>query len=161
MKNPEEIFELLKSEFGEDNVEFNSEGKLEPWIIISPGSIDGIAKFLRDTEGLDFDYLMCLSGVHYPKQEQLGVTYHLNSLTHKHVLTLKVLVPQDDPQVNSVEAVWKTANWHEREAYDMYGIIFNNHPKLERILCPEDWEGFPLRKDYEEPEFYRGMKVPY
>jgi len=72
-----------------------------------------------------------------------------------------VRVPKDNPHVPSVESVWKTANWHEREAYDLIGVVFDGHPDLRRILLPDDWEGHPLRKDYKVPEFYNGMKVPY
>lgn len=161
MKQPEEIFEYIKPHYPEDKLEFYGDGKVEPWIIVAPDIINELCKFLRDDDELGFNYLMCLSGVHYPKENQLGVTYHLNSTNLKHKITLKVLVPEDDPSVNSVQAVWKTANWHEREAYDMFGIIFENHPDLYRILCPDDWEGYPLRKDYETPEFYHGIKLPY
>ncbi|MFA6542090.1 MAG: NADH-quinone oxidoreductase subunit C, partial [Bacteroidota bacterium] len=92
---------------------------------------------------------------------KLGVTYHLYSMVHRHKFVLKVEVPTDAPNIPSVESVWKTANWHEREAFDMYGIQFSGHPDLRRILLPDDWEGYPLRKDYEVPEFYNGMRVPY
>jgi NADH-quinone oxidoreductase subunit C len=78
-----------------------------------------------------------------------------------HKIVLKVDVPADHPRCRSVEAVWKTANWHEREAFDLYGIVFEGHPDLRRILLPDDWEGYPLRKDYQVPEYYNGMKVPY
>lgn len=161
MKSPQEIFEYLKTQFGEDHFTFEEEAKVEPWIEVASEKIYEVCKLLRDDEELDVNYMMCLSGVHYAKEEMLGVTYHLNSTTKGHKITLKVKVAQDDPKVPSVESVWKTANWHEREAYDMFGIIFENHPDLSRILCPDDWEGYPLRKDYETPEFYRDMKVPY
>lgn len=161
MKTSEELFEYLKSHFGEEALEFEAEAKMEPWINVEAGRIYDLCKMLRDDEQLDFNYLMCLSGVHYPKEEMLGVTYHLNSTTLGHKLTLKVKVPQDDPKIPSIEKIWKTADWHEREAYDMYGIIFEGHPDLSRILCPDDWEGHPLRKDYEYPEFYQGIKVSY
>jgi NADH-quinone oxidoreductase subunit C len=82
-------------------------------------------------------------------------------MTHRHKVVLKTLVPKEDPHLPTVEHIWKTAQWHEREAYDLYGIIFENHSDLRRILLPDDWEGYPLRKDYQEPEFYRGMRVPY
>ncbi|MCG2587363.1 NADH-quinone oxidoreductase subunit C [Rhodohalobacter sp. WB101] len=114
-------------------------------------------KTLRDDPQLLFDVLMCLSGVHYQKEEELGVTYHINSTSLGHKLAIKVRVPIDNPHVPSVESIWKTANWHEREAWDMVGVIFDEHPNHKRILCPEDWEGHPLRKDYVQQEFYQGM----
>ena len=82
-------------------------------------------------------------------------------MTHQHKLTLKVIVPKVEPRVPTVEHVWKVANWHEREVYDLYGVMFDGHSDLRRILLPDDWEGYAMRKDYKEPEIYRGMKVPY
>ena len=127
------------------------------------------------TQNLLFDSLMNLSGVddangQTQKDESgdtiiggtLSVYYHLESTSLTHKITLKVSASRENPEVNSVESVWKCADWHEREAYDLIGIKFLNHPDLRRILMPYDWEaGHPLRKDYKNPEFYQGMKVPY
>ena len=105
---------------------------------------------------------MNLSGVDEPKAGLLSVYYHLESTKLKHKITVKVSTDRNNPEVSTVTEVWKAADWHEREAYDLFGIIFLNHPDLRRILMPYDWDaGFPLRKDYENPEFYQGMKVPY
>ncbi|MDX1618773.1 MAG: NADH-quinone oxidoreductase subunit C [Balneolaceae bacterium] len=161
MKNTEQIVESLTNAFGESAITFEPEGKVEPWIRVEPGSIVEVSRYLRDDPELRLDTLCCLSGVHYPDDEQYGVTYHLHSTKKGHSLTLKVRVSEEDPRVPSVESIWKTANWHEREAFDMFGIIFENHPDLRRILCPDDWEGHPLRKDYRQADSYRGMKIPY
>ena len=93
--------------------------------------------------------------------ENVGVVYHLYSMKHKHKLVLKVVAPKTDPKVPSVEKIWRSADWHEREAYDLIGIQFVGHHNLIRILCPYDWEGHSLRKDYVAPENYHGMKVSY
>ena len=176
MKNPQEIFEILKTQF--PNLEFQLDSSLpvEPFIIADPLAIDKIAKFMRENEELSFDSLMNLSGVDDAngskvKDEDgldvinggtLSVYYHLHSTKIGHKVTLKVSTPRENPEVESVEGIWKTANWHEREAFDMFGIKFLNHPDLRRILMPYDWEaGYPLRKDYKNPEFYQGMKVTY
>ncbi len=82
-------------------------------------------------------------------------------MVQKHKIVLKTQCTKDHPYIQSVSAVWGTANWHEREAFDLFGIIFDEHPDLRRILLPDDWEGHPLRKDYKVQEFYHGMKVPY
>jgi len=92
---------------------------------------------------------------------KFAVVYNLASIAKKHKLNLRVEVPAENPTIPSVESTWKTADWHEREAFDMFGIVFSGHPDLRRILMPYDWEGHPLRKDYQVPEFYNGMKVPY
>ncbi|TVR15271.1 MAG: NADH-quinone oxidoreductase subunit C [Balneolaceae bacterium] len=157
MKNAEEIYEILKDEFGEDSLELHSGDIGSPWITAGAAKIKEIAKYLRDDSALLFNTLMCLSGVHYPNEEELGVTYHLHSTNLHHSIALKVRVPIDDPRVPSVESIWKTANWHEREAWDMVGVIFDGHPNHKRILCPDDWEGHPLRKDYVQQEFYQGI----
>ncbi|MEX0680039.1 MAG: NADH-quinone oxidoreductase subunit C [Balneolales bacterium] len=161
MKSTQELYKILSEQFGEEAFELVEDVKVAPWIIVAPEKLQQTAGFLRDEPGLRFDSLMCLSGVHYDNDNLLGVTYHLCSTTEKHKLTLKVILPSEHAHVPSIEQVWKTANWHEREAFDMFGIHFDEHPDLRRILCPDDWEGYPLRKDYQVQEFYRGMKVEY
>ncbi|MGE5399364.1 MAG: NADH-quinone oxidoreductase subunit C [Ignavibacteriales bacterium] len=175
MKTVEEIFNILKQEFSEDILEVLNQ-PVEPIIIADPKAIHKICFYLRDTQGLEFDTLMVLSGVDDANGEKiteadgsltikggtLSVYYHLDSMKLNHKVTLKVSAPRENPEVESVESVWKCADWHEREAFDMFGITFLHHPDLTRILMPYDWEaGYPLRKDYKNPEFYHGMKVPY
>ncbi len=176
MKTTEEIFEILKNNFAEDVLELVEDLPTEKFIKVNPLAIYKISDFLRTEDGLKFDTLMCLSGVDEADGEKvkdendnevinggnLSVYYHLDSVELKQKVTIKVETPRDNPEVESVENVWKCADWHEREAYDMYGIKFLNHPNLIRILMPYDWDaGYPLRKDYQNPEFYKGMKVPY
>ncbi len=176
MKNPDEIFNILKEKFGDSVIELVSSQPVEPFITIKPNEIDKICRFLFENEELLFDSLMNLSGVDDANGKKvadqngdniieggtLSVYYHLESTKIKHKLVLKTSTPRENPEVNSVESIWRHADWHEREAYDLFGIIFLNHPDLRRILMPYDWEaGHPLRKDYKNPEFYHGMKVPY
>jgi NADH-quinone oxidoreductase subunit C len=176
MKTTEEIFNLLKEKFGDSVSELKSDKPVESYININPLEVDKICLFLRDEKDLEFDSLMNLSGVDNAngekiKDEQgletikggtLSIYYHIESTSLKHKLTLKVSTDREKPEVVTVTESWKSADWHEREAYDMYGIVFLNHPDLRRILMPYDWEfGYPLRKDYKNPEFYQGMKVPY
>jgi NADH-quinone oxidoreductase subunit C len=157
---PQEIGATLASTFGDAIVESKLDGVLDPFARVSPVRIKEIALFLRDNDRMQFDTLMCLSGLDYTGGK-FGVVYHLASTPLGHKFVLKVDLTSENMHVESVESVWKTANWHEREAFDMYGIIFDNHPDLRRILMPDDWVGYPLRKDYQVPEFYNGMKVPY
>ena len=176
MKTAEEIFNQLKEKFGYSVVELKSDKPVEPFIIVNPLEVDKICMFLKDEKDLQFDSLMNLSGVDdangsKDKDENgletikggtLSVFYHLESTKLRHKLTIKTSTDREKPEVVTVTEVWKGADWHEREAYDMYGIVFLNHPDLRRILMPYDWEfGYPLRKDYKNPEFYQGMKVPY
>ncbi len=159
---PQEILDKLSAKFGsisDIGIEAKLDNPVDPFIKISPKHILEVAKFLRDDEEMLFDFLSCLSGVDL--KGKLGVTYQLFSMVKRHKITLKVEVSTETPDVQSVESIWKTANWHEREAYDLFGINFTGHPDLRRILLPYDWEGHPLRKDYQVPEFYNGMKVPY
>ena len=173
--NTEEIFQILKNEFPDEVFELQN-NPFDPVILVDPKSVSRISFFLRDTPGFEFDALMCLSGVDDANGEKklspegstviiggtLSVVYHLHSIKNNHKITIKVSTSREEPEVESVESVWKCADWHEREAFDMFGIIFLHHPELIRILMPYDWEaGFPLRKDYKNPEFYQGMKVPY
>ncbi len=154
---PQDIFSKLQKQFGESILEFTDKPNFDPFIIVKPEKIKEISMFLRDDEELQFDYLTNLTGMDY--KDSLGVVYHIYSIKFGHRICIKVQLNREEPKLPSVERVWKTANWHEREAYDMFGIIFENHPDLSRILCPEDWEGFPLRKDYAAPTSYHGMDV--
>ena len=104
--------------------------------------------FLRDTPGLEFDFLTDLTAVDYPSRpKRFDVVLHLYSMTQNHMVRVKAGVGENET-IPSVWPVWKTANWQERECFDMFGVVFTGHPDLRRILLPEDWEGFPLRKDY-------------
>ena len=154
------ISDMLRARFGDAVTGGKLEGVPDPWVTIAPARMREVCTLLRDDPSAAFDVLMCLTGMDYGGGK-LGVVYHLDSTTEHHKIVLKTEVTADGPGVASVESVWKTANWHEREAFDLIGIVFDGHPDLRRILMPDDWEGFPLRKDYRVPEFYNGMKVPY
>jgi NADH-quinone oxidoreductase subunit C len=124
-----------------------------------------VAKKLRDTESLRFEMCMGVNGVHYPedKGRELHAVYPLLSLTHNRRIRLEVSVPESDPHIPSLVEVWGGNNWHERETWDMFGIIFDGHPALTRILMPDDWPGHPQRKDYPLggiPVEYKGATVP-
>ncbi len=153
---PNEIEALLKQQFGEKVVESRLEG-FSPWSVIDPAAILEVSRFIHDDERLKMDHLELLGGVDY--KDRIEVVYVVNSLTYGHRYTLKCRLPRDNPRIQTVESVWKVANWHEREAYDMFGIVFEGHGDLRRILCPDDWDGYPLRKDYRFPKTYRDMPV--
>lgn len=153
------IYDYLKSKFNNAVIELTQNPPSDPYITLKPEEIFNVCYELRDNPELDFDYLMCLSGMDY--SDTLGVVYHLYSLQKKHKLTLKTFVLKENPILPSVERIWRSADWHEREAFDLFGIKFEGHHNLTRILLPYDWEGYPLRKDYKEPEFYHGIRVPY
>jgi NADH-quinone oxidoreductase subunit C len=136
---------------------------MDPWIEVAPEAIVDVCRFLKTDPQSQFDMLNCVSGVDW--EPHLEVVYHLSSTVLKHTLVLKVLLPRwkdgvagQLPEVPSVSGVWRTANWHEREVYDLCGVHFSGHPDLRRILCPEDWVGHPLRKDYEMPLEYHGIR---
>lgn len=154
---PNEIYNNLKSEFGDAIIEYNDQQPVDPFILVNTSQLFEICHTLRDKEEFLFDYLMCLSGMDLG--ENVGVVYHLYSMKHKHKLVLKVTAPKTDPKVPSIETIWRSADWHEREAYDLIGVQFEGHHNMIRILCPYDWEGHSLRKDYKVPEYYHGMKV--
>lgn len=151
-----EIFELLKSKFGQDGFEFK-EDKLSPFIKVNPSNIQPVAQFLFEQPELDFKSLMCLSGV--DNKEYFTVVYHLFSMKRGHTITLKIETSKDNPSVPTVENVWPGANWLEREVFDLFGINFEGHSNLVRIMMPDDWIGYPLRKDYQYPTTYNGNPV--
>jgi NADH-quinone oxidoreductase subunit C len=124
---------------------------------VPPDRIHEVCEFAKTDAGLGFDCLSNLSGVDYPKKSAIQVVYHLFSYPHRHHFVLKVDAVRDDPVVPTVSDLWSTADWNEREVFDLLGVCFSGHPDLRRILMPEDWPGHPLRKDFVEPEEYHGI----
>lgn len=108
-----------------------------------------LALRLRSTSGLDFDYLFCVTAVDW--KTHLTMVYHLGSTLHHHTLVIKIKLDRNKPELASVSAIWRTAEFHEREAYDLMGIVFTGHPDLRRLFMTDDWQGWPLRKDYDDP----------
>lgn len=170
----EEIHQKLTERFGSETVTALQTQARDPWVEISPQNIVEVCRYLHDDPDLLFDALNDLCGVDFletdakkknPAEPRLEVVYHLYSYTHRHWLVVKVKLPrwQDGktgtiPELDSVASVWLIADWHERECFDLIGINFRGHPNLKRILCPEDWTGHPLRKDYQFPLEYHGVR---
>jgi NADH-quinone oxidoreductase subunit C len=131
-------------------------------LAIPTENLVSLCRALFEHETTYFDMLSCLTGIdNGPQAATMEVVYNLYSIPFNHHLALKVIVPRENPEVDSVTSIWKTADWHEREAFDLVGIKFNSHPDLRRILLPADWEGHPLRKDYKQQEYYRNIKLDY
>lgn len=165
MISAQEIKDLIVQKFGEDAVLAFNETGLQASIQVKTEWIEPICHELRDNEKTWFDFLSSISGVD-SGEDWMEVVYHLSSIPHKNQITLKVKIQVDRnssilPTVPSVSSVWKSANWHEREIFDLFGISFENHPDLRRILLPDDWVGYPLRKDYKTAEEYKGIKIDF
>ena len=155
---PNKIYGILSEKFGGKIKQF-VESTLPPSVFVETGAITDVCRFLKEEDGLDFTSLMCLSGVDLKDQGKMAVVYHLHSMKQKHKITIKVELDRNNPHVQTVEQIWPGANWYEREAYDLLGIVFDGHSDLRRILLPEDWEGHPLRKDYVYPKRYHTWDV--
>ncbi len=147
---PEEICSQVKEQFGDAISEAEVKG-VEIRLTTAPDVSWRVCRLLRD---LGFEYLNCLSGVDW--LSRLEVVYDLSSLRHPHKVHLRVPLPREGPVLRSVTDIWCGANWHERECYDLFGVRFDGHPDLRRILLSEDWVGYPLRKDYQDERL-----VPY
>jgi len=130
------------------------------YIQIKPDNWLEIAKFLKNDFDLKFDSCQCITGVDLGIEENLEVRYNFHSMKYKHKIEIRIAIDRKRPIVPSVEQVWRGADWLEREVYDMYGVRFKGHHDLRRMLLPDDWKGWPLRKDYKTPNIYNGMKVP-
>jgi NADH-quinone oxidoreductase subunit C len=128
----------------------------EETLTIKPSALKAVAEFLKGTPGLEFNFLMDLTAVDYlfyaggrvQKEWRFEVVYHFFSLKFNHRIRIKVAVDETNPQVDSLSGLWASANWYEREVWDMFGIRFTDHPDLKRILMYEEFQGHPLRKDY-------------
>lgn len=147
--------EQLKDKFENDIIETHA-FRGDETAIIRPSALVTVAKFLKETPALDFNFLMDLSAVDYlfyaggriKKEARFEVVYHFFSLTHNHRIRIKVPLDEKNPEIDSLDKIWASANWYEREVWDMYGIRFKGHPSLKRILMYEEFKGHPLRKDY-------------
>ena len=131
----------------------------DPYLHVDPQAIVEVCRFLRDEPELKFEILSDLTALDWPKEEKIQVVYHLYSYTFRHQIVLKVDLPREKPRVSTVENVWKAADWFEREVFDLFGVAFEGHSDLRRIMLPEDWAGHPLRKDYVEQEEYDGIST--
>ena len=172
---PNDIASALQQQFGA-KIKSVKLDTCDPFAVIEPADLLAVCRFLRDDQRLKFELLLNMSGVDYleldpkkaPKagfEPHLEVVYHFMSFTHKHRFTLKLVLPRwkndqagELPEVPSVAGLWRTADWHEREVYDLCGVFFIGHPDLTRILLADDWLGHPLRKDYEFPLEYHGTR---
>jgi NADH-quinone oxidoreductase subunit C len=177
----DQVYERIGHVFSEDSQEGRSGGddlvpnygEVITKVVIHRGEITfhvarehltTLVRHLRDDALLRFEFCSSVSGVHYPADEgrELHAIYHLQSMTHNRRIRLEVSVPDADAHIPSVVATYPTADWHERETYDMFGIIFDGHPALTRILMPDDWPGHPQRKDYPLggiPVEYKGATI--
>ncbi len=161
----DEIKSLLIEKFGEDITIGEETTGIQPALLIDPARIADVCLELRDNPKTYFDFLSCLSGVDYGiDANSFGVVYHLASIPYQTQLTLKISRENNRdlenlPSFPTISSVYRAADWHEREAFDMIGIFFDGHPDLRRILVPDDWDGYPLRKDYKTAEYYKGIKI--
>jgi NADH-quinone oxidoreductase subunit C len=125
------------------------EGSEWTTITVDPAAWKGFARQIRFASGLELDYLFCVTCVDW--KTHLTMVYHLSSIVHRHILVVKVILDRGDPEIATVSDIWRTAEFHEREAYDLFGVRFTGHPDLRRLFMTDDWKGWPLRKDYEDP----------
>jgi NADH-quinone oxidoreductase subunit C len=165
----DDVADALEARLGDSDLEHAVER-----VVIHRGEITfhvrredllAVARLLRDDDALRFEFCSGVSGVHYSHDEgrELHAVYHLLSMTHNRRIRLEVTAPDGDPRIPSIVGVYPTNDWHERETFDMFGIIFDGHPALTRILMPDDWPGHPQRKDYPLggiPVEYKGGTIP-
>tara|TARA_B100001250_G_scaffold379168_1_gene369602 strand:+ start:807 stop:1715 length:909 start_codon:yes stop_codon:yes gene_type:complete len=151
----QKIKKLITDKFPNSLIE-NQEGD---YIQIKPDEWNELAVWLKSEPSLLFDSLQCQMGIDIG-DDKLESRYNLHSMELDHYIEIRIAVPRSDPKIPSVEQVWRIADWFERETYDMLGIEYTGHRDLRRILLPDDWEGWPLRKDYQVQETYHGIVVP-
>jgi NADH-quinone oxidoreductase subunit C len=151
-----ETYNRAKEKFGDRILEIVDK-KPDPWMVVDPAALVEVCEYFKGDAETAFDCLSNESGVDY--KDRIEVVYHLFSYQHRHQIVLKVKLPREDPQVPTLENVWKSANWMEREIYDLLGVNFTGHSDMRRLLMPEDWIGHPLRKDFVEPQEYHGIST--
>lgn len=159
----EQLKQEIDKQFGEGCVVVTEVG-LQPTFTVKAHILVDLCRWLRDHPTYYFDFLANITAVDYFPESRFAVVYNLTSIPYQLQLTLRVEIEQERsvdqlPELPSVSTVWRTADWHEREAFDLMGIYFTGHPDMRRILLPDDWEGFPLRKDYQDAESYHGIPI--
>ncbi len=159
----QEIAKILEEKF-KNYISIQNTETLQPRILIEKKEfLLEIGRFLHTDNRLYFDNLVCITAL--DNENSFEVVYQFYSYPFEHSMTLAIVLNKEidikKPAVDSLTSIWKSADWHEREAFDMIGIEFENHPDFRRLLMPTDWEGFPLRKDYKTQENYHGIKVDY
>jgi NADH-quinone oxidoreductase subunit C len=168
--NFQEIKALLIDKFGEAVIVKENMDLFQPQLTVKKEMIADVCQELYSNEKTYFDFLACLTGIdNGVSSGTMHVIYNLYSIPYEHHLTLCIEFSRNEgktdiaslPKVPTVSRIWRTADWHERETFDLLGIVFEGHPDLRRILLPADWEGFPLRKDYKQQDYYHGIKVEY
>ena len=153
--DPESIFDRIRAV--SPGAEMPEAANGDRFVVVPEPEYRTVMELLKDDPELDFDSLMCQAGA--DDGEFLTVASFLHSMKHRHKIEIKVNVPREAPVVESVEDIWKVANYFERETFDLYGIAFRGHPNLRRIMNPDDWQGWPMRKDYAQPATYHGITL--
>jgi NADH-quinone oxidoreductase subunit C len=148
------LSDRLKTAFPE-TVAVAEQAGVPETVQVAASALGDVCAFCKADEALDLQALSCLTGVDY--QDRIELVYHLTSYRRRHELVLKVRLDRAEPRAPTVEGIWKTADWHERECFDLLGVTFEGHPDLRRLLLPDDWVGHPLRKDYVAPTEYHGI----
>ena len=138
--------------------DFDEQGP-DPFFKVKPAGLKAVCLALRDDDALKFEVLSDLTAVDLPKEDVIRVVYHLFSYAARQQVVVKADVDREAPRIATVEDVWKVANWFEREVFDLFGVVFEGHSDLRRIMLPEDWVGHPLRKDFVEQEEYDGIST--
>ncbi len=152
----EQIHQKIAAKFG-DAIGAAQPPKKDAFCTFAVAKLVEVGRAMKADPDLAFDHLQDVTATDHPKEGLIRVVYHFYSYTHRHGFCAKVELPRAQPEVDTLEGVWKSANWFEREVFDLFGVTFKGHPDLRRIMLPDDWVGFPLRKDYREAGGYQGI----
>ncbi|MHB8873975.1 MAG: NADH-quinone oxidoreductase subunit C [Myxococcaceae bacterium] len=152
----EQLHQKIAAKFG-DAIGPAQPPKKDAFCTFAPAKMVEICRFMKADPELAFDHLQDLTATDHPKENLIRVVYHFYSYTHRHLFVAKAELPRAAPEIDTLEGVWKSANWFEREVFDLFGVTFKGHSDLRRIMLPDDWVGHPLRKDYQEAPDYQGI----
>lgn len=156
------LIEFIEQKLGSDVLVSKNTEVLQPYVYVKAENLKNVMLLLKTEADTFFDMLSCVTGIdNGPAKNTMEVVYTLYSIPNGHSLHIRIELDRNKPEVPSLVDVWKSANWLERETFDLFGIVFIDHPDLRRILLPANWEGYPLRKDYVEQTEFHGIKVKY